>query len=92
MNEGRKDNECAHGSFLYRCRLQNFAMNQVIFQQIDVDTELYSCRSSNYSDINGTLWEYAKDKINKVGYGLGSRETGYPNVLRVYEEFRKNSM
>lgn len=88
LNEGRGYIECAHGklSVPVPATTEIFAMNQVIFQQIDVDTELVTPTGAA---IIATLTEHygnmPKMQINKVGYGLGSRETGYPNVLRVYE-------
>ena len=87
VNEGHGFIECAHGkmSVPVPATSQIFATENVRFKQIDIDTELVTPTGAA---IISTL---AKDytimpeiQLEKVGYGAGSKDIGYSNLLKVY--------
>lgn len=87
VNEGHGFIECAHGkmSVPVPATSEIFATENVKFKQIDVDTELVTPTGAA---IISTL---AKDytlipemKLEKVGFGIGSKDIGYASALKVY--------
>lgn len=85
--EGHGFIECAHGkmSVPVPATSEIFANEKVIFKQIDVDTELVtptgaaiiSTLAENYSNM-------PEMSLEKIGFGIGSRDIGYSNLLKVY--------
>ena len=87
VNEGYGFIECAHGkmSVPVPATSQIFADNRVKFRQIDVDTELVT--PTGAAIISTLAKEYRNMPeivLEKVGYGVGFKDIGYSNILKVY--------
>lgn len=87
VNEGHGFINCAHGkmSVPVPATSEIFASENVQFKQIDVDTELVTPTGAaiiaTLAENYGTMPEM---KLNKVGFGAGSKDVGYANMLKVY--------
>lgn len=87
VNDGHGFIKCAHGtmSVPVPATSEIFAQGNVIFRQIDIDTELVTPTGA------AIIAELATDFINlpamnvkKIGWGAGSKDLDIPNVLKVY--------
>ena len=87
VNEGQGFIQCAHGTMAVPVPATSeiFAESNVKFKQIDVDTELVTPTGA------AIIAELAEDftvipemKIEKIGWGVGSKDTNIPGILKVY--------
>ena len=87
VNEGHGFITCAHGkmSVPVPATSEIFASENVRFKQIDVDTELVTPTGaaiiSTLAESYGIMPEMI---LEKVGFGAGSKDVGYANMLKVY--------
>ena len=87
VSEGKGFIECAHGtlSVPVPATSEIFATEHVKFKQIDVDTELVT--PTGAAIISSLAKEYTtipEMKLEKIGFGAGSKDIGYSNNLKVY--------
>ena len=87
VNEGYGFITCAHGkmSVPVPATAEIFASEKVKIKQIDVDTELVT--PTGAAIISTLASEYSvmpEMKIEKVGFGVGSKDIGYSNLLKIY--------
>ena len=87
VNDGYGFIECAHGtmSVPVPATSEIFSSSNVKFRQIDIDTELVTPTGA------GIIAELATDfiplpeiKVEKIGWGAGSKDLKIPNVLKIY--------
>lgn len=87
VNEGHGSITCAHGKMSVPVPATSdiFAKAKVKFRQVDIDTELVTPTGAaiiaTIAEEYGMMPELT---LEKVGFGLGSRDLGCPNVLKVY--------
>ena len=87
VNEGHGFITCAHGkmSVPVPATAEIFASENVRFKQVDVDTELVTPTGaaiiSTLAESYGIMPEMI---LEKVGFGAGSKDVGYANMLKVY--------
>lgn len=87
LNEGHGFIDCQHGrmSVPVPATIEVLANAGVPFRQVDVETEMITPTGAA---IIATLAEEFGNapamKLKGVGYGVGSREIGYANALKVY--------
>ena len=87
VNEGKGFITCAHGkmSVPVPATSEIFASNKVRFKQIDVDTELVTPTGAAIISSLAEGFETMPEMIlEKVGFGAGSKDIGYSNMLKVY--------
>lgn len=87
LNEGHGFIECAHGKMAVPvpATSQIFASNNVKFKQIDVDTELVTpTGAAIISTLTKEFGVMPEMKLEKVGFGLGFKDIGMSNSLKVY--------
>jgi len=87
VNEGHGFIECAHGKMAVPVPATSeiFASEGVKFKQIDVDTELVT--PTGAAIISTLAKEYTlmpEMKLDKVGFGIGTKDIGYASALKVY--------
>ena len=87
VNEGHGFITCAHGkmSVPVPATSEIFAKENVKFKQIDVDTELVT--PTGAAIISTLASEYSvmpEMKLEKIGFGAGSKDIGYSNLLKIY--------
>ena len=87
VNDGYGFIECAHGtmSVPVPATSEIFSSSNVKFRQIDINTELVTPTGA------GIIAELATDfiplpeiKVEKIGWGAGSKDLKIPNVLKIY--------
>ena len=87
LNEGRGVITCAHGqmSVPVPATLEILANNNVKFRQIDVDTELVTpTGAAIITTLAQSFGNMPEMTLKKVGFGVGSKDIGMPNCLKVY--------
>ena len=87
VNEGQGFIECAHGkmSVPVPATSEIFASSNVKFKQIDVDTELVTpTGAAIIAELAEDFTSMPEMKINKIGRGIGTKETTIPNALTVF--------
>ncbi len=87
VNEGHGFIECAHGkmSVPVPATSQIFADSNIQVRQIDVNTELVTpTGAAIISTLASDFTLMPEMKIQKTAFGLGSKDIGYTNALKVY--------
>ena len=87
VNDGHGFIECAHGlmSVPVPATSEIFASSKVNFKQIDIDTELVTpTGAAIIAELAEEFTTLPNIKINKLGWGTGSKDLKIPNVLKVY--------
>lgn len=87
INDGYGFIECAHGtiSVPVPATTEIFASSDVSFRQIDIDTELVTpTGAAIIAELASEFTTLPAMKIEKVGWGAGSKDLKIPNVLKVY--------
>ena len=87
VNEGHGFITCAHGkmSVPVPATSEIFASENVRFKQIDVDTELVTPTGAAIISTLAESYEIMPEMtLEKVGFGAGSKDVGYANMLKVY--------
>lgn len=87
VNEGYGFITCAHGkmSVPVPATSEIFASENVRFKQVDVDTELVTPTGAAIISTLAKSYEIMPEMIlEKVGFGAGSKDVGYANMLKVY--------
>ena len=87
VNEGHGFITCAHGkmSVPVPATSEILASEKVKIKQIDVDTELVTPTGAAIISTLAENYESMPEMIlEKVGFGAGSKDIGYANVLKVY--------
>ena len=99
VNEGYGFIECAHGkmSVPVPATSKIFATEKVKFKQIDVDTELVTpTGAAIISTLTKEYQTIPEMQLERMGFGAGSKDIGYANLLKVYlgeaEEKSKSEM
>lgn len=87
VNEGHGFINCAHGkmSVPVPATSEIFASENVKFKQIDVDTELVTPTGAAIISTLAEKYDHMPEiKLEKVGFGAGSKDIGYSNLLKIY--------
>ena len=87
VNDGYGFIECAHGtmSVPVPATSEIFAEAKVKFRQIDVDTELVTpTGAAIIAELATEFTTIPVMKIEKIGWGSGSKDLKIPNILKVY--------
>ena len=87
VNEGHGFITCAHGkmSVPVPATSEIFASQNVKFRQIDVDTELVTPTGAAIIATLVEKYDFMPEmKLEKVGFGAGSKDIGFSNILKVY--------
>lgn len=87
VNDGYGFIECAHGvmSVPVPATSEIFSSSNVKFRQIDIDTELVTpTGAAIISELADEFVPLPEIKVNKIGWGAGSKDLKIPNVLKVY--------
>lgn len=87
VNEGHGFINCAHGklSVPVPATSEIFASENVRFKQIDVDTELVTPTGAAIISTLATKYDNMPEmNLEKVGFGAGTKDIGYANLLKVY--------
>ena len=87
VNDGYGFIECAHGtiSVPVPATSEIFAASDVRFRQIDIDTELVTpTGAAIIAELAEEFTTLPAMKVQKIGWGTGSKELKIPNVLKVY--------
>lgn len=86
VNDGYGFIECAHGTIPVPVPATSeiFASSEVIYQQIDIDTELVTpTGAAIIAELASSFGAMPAMKVEKIGWGAGSKELKIPNVLKV---------
>lgn len=94
VSEGHGTITCAHGemSVPVPATAEIFASSQVKFRQVDVPTELVTPTGAAIIATLAENYTFMPEMtLEKIGTGVGTKDTGRPNVLKAYygEEFRE---
>lgn len=87
VNDGYGFIECAHGtmSVPVPATSEIFSASNVKFKQIDIDTELVTpTGAAIISELSDEFIFMPTMNIEKIGWGVGSKDLKIPNVLKVY--------
>lgn len=87
INDGYGFIECAHGmmSVPVPATSEIFRDSNVMFRQIDIDTELVTpTGAAIIAELATEFTTLPAMKIQKIGWGAGSKELKIPNILKVY--------
>lgn len=87
VNDGYGFIECAHGTIPVPvpATTEIFASSNVIFKQIDIDTELVTpTGAAIIAELASSFKPIPPMNIKKIGWGSGSKDLKIPNVLKVY--------
>ncbi|MFR5190334.1 MAG: nickel pincer cofactor biosynthesis protein LarC [Clostridia bacterium] len=87
VNDGYGFIECAHGkmSVPVPATSEIFASSGVKFRQIQIDTELVTPTGAAIIAEPATQFTWLPTmKVEKIGWGVGSKELNIPNVLKIY--------
>lgn len=87
VNEGHGFIECAHGkmSVPVPATSQIFANEKVRFKQIDIDTELVTPTGAAIISTLSQKYDHMPEmNLEKVGFGMGTKDIGHSNILKVY--------
>ena len=87
VNDGYGFIECAHGtmSVPVPATSEIFASSNVKFRQIDIDTELVTpTGAAIIAELADEFTYLPSMKIEKIGWGSGSKDLKIPNMLKVY--------
>ena len=87
VNDGHGFIECAHGTMAVPVPATSeiFANSDVKFRQIDIDTELVTPTGAGIiAEISSEFTTFPAMKIQKIGWGAGTKDLKIPNVLKVY--------
>ncbi|MBO6243262.1 MAG: nickel pincer cofactor biosynthesis protein LarC, partial [Clostridia bacterium] len=87
VNEGHGFINCAHGkmSVPVPATSEILAREKVRFKQIDVDTELVTPTGAAIISTLAQNYEVMPEMtLEKVGFGIGTKDIGYSNMLKVY--------
>lgn len=86
VNDGYGFVECAHGmiSVPVPAASEIFASSDVITRQIDIDTELVTpTGAAIIAELSSSFGTMPAMKVQKIGWGCGSKDLKIPNVLKV---------
>ena len=86
VNDGHGFIQCAHGmiSVPVPATSEIFAASDVMFRQIDIDTELVTpTGAAIIAQLAQSFGTMPAMKVNKIGWGCGSKDLKIPNVLKV---------
>lgn len=86
VNDGHGFIQCAHGmiSVPVPATSEIFAASDVMFRQIDIDTELVTpTGAAIIAQLAQSFGTMPAMKINKIGWGCGTKDLKIPNVLKV---------
>ena len=87
VNDGYGFIECAHGRMAVPVPATSeiFASSNVKFRQIEVDTELVTpTGAAIIAELATDFTTLPAMKVNKIGWGAGTKELVIPNTLKVY--------
>ena len=87
VNDGHGFIECAHGTMAVPVPATSeiFANSHVKFRQIDIDTELVTPTGAGIiAELSSEFTTLPAMKIQKIGWGAGTKDLKIPNVLKVY--------
>lgn len=87
VNDGYGFIECAHGkiSVPVPATSEIFSSSNVKFKQIDIPTELVTpTGAAIISELATEFKVLPMMSINKIGWGVGTKDLDIPNVLKVY--------
>ena len=87
VNDGHGFIECAHGTMAVPVPATSeiFANSDVKFRQIDIDTELVTpTGAAIIAELSSEFTTLPAMKIQKIGWGAGTKDLKIPNVLKVY--------
>ncbi|MBM6930347.1 nickel pincer cofactor biosynthesis protein LarC [[Clostridium] spiroforme] len=86
VNDGHGFIQCAHGmiSVPVPATSEIFAASDVMFRQIDIDTELVTpTGAAIIAQLAQSFRTMPAMKVNKIGWGCGTKDLKIPNVLKV---------
>ena len=86
VNDGHGFVQCAHGmiSVPVPATSEIFAASDVMFRQIDIDTELVTpTGAAIIAQLAQSFGTMPAMKVNKIGWGCGTKDLKIPNVLKV---------
>lgn len=86
VNDGHGFIQCAHGmiSVPVPATSEIFAASDVMFRQIDIDTELVTpTGAAIIAQLAQSFGTIPAMKVNKIGWGCGTKDLEIPNVLKV---------
>lgn len=86
VNDGYGFIECAHGTIPVPVPATSeiFASSDVIYQQIDIDTELVTpTGAAIIAELATSFGPMPAMKVEHIGWGAGSKDLKIPNVLKV---------
>lgn len=87
VNDGHGFIECAHGTMAVPVPATSeiFANSNVEFKQIDIDTELVTpTGAAIIAELSSEFTTLPAMKIEKIGWGAGTKDLKIPNILKVY--------
>ena len=87
VNDGHGFIECAHGTMAVPVPATSeiFANSDVEFRQIDIDTELVTpTGAAIIAELSSEFTTLPAMKIQKIGWGAGTKDLKIPNILKVY--------
>ncbi len=87
VNDGHGFIECAHGAMAVPVPATSeiFANSNVEFKQIDIDTELVTpTGAAIIAELSSEFTTLPTMKIEKIGWGAGTKDLKIPNILKVY--------
>ena len=87
VNDGHGFIECAHGTMAVPVPATSeiFANSNVEFRQIDIDTELVTpTGAAIIAELSSEFTTLPAMKIQKIGWGAGTKDLKIPNILKVY--------
>lgn len=86
VNDGYGFIQCAHGTIPVPVPATSeiFASSGVIYRQIDIDTELVTpTGAAIIAELASSYGFMPAIKVEKIGWGAGSKDFKIPNVLKV---------
>lgn len=86
VNDGHGFIECAHGTIPVPVPATSeiFASSDVVYKQIDIDTELVTpTGAAIIAEVASHFGTMPPMKVERIGWGAGSKELTIPNVLKV---------
>ena len=87
VNDGHGFIECAHGTIEVPVPATSeiIANSNVKFRQIDIDTELVTpTGAAIIAELSSEFTTLPAMKIEKIGWGAGTKDLKIPNILKVY--------
>ena len=87
VNDGHGFIECAHGTMAVPVPATSeiFANSDVKFRQIDIYTELVTpTGAAIIAELSSEFTTLPAMKIQKIGWGAGTKDLKIPNILKVY--------